>query len=181
MSFMYEFDEATVFATGAVGVPGNRTFYIQVGDTEQMLTVKCEKQQVAAIAQYLRNLLSDLPEVKAAPIGGSLVYSPEYHDFVLGTIGLGFDRDGNRMIIQLEEVELADPDDEFMSGDEYDDDFDIEDLDDADLGKLRVFITPEQAAAFCAQAELVVPAGRDTCQWCGSPKDPNGHACPRMN
>lgn len=180
MSFFYEFDDATVFATGAIGSPGSRTFYIQVGDTEQLLTVKCEKQQVAAIAQYLRNLLSDLPEVKAAAIGGSLVFAPDYHDFVLGTIGLGFDREGNRMIIQLEEIEIADADDEFMSDDAGVDETDDDD-DDSDLGRLRVFVTPAQAAAFCAQAEMVVPAGRDACPWCGNPKDPTGHACPRMN
>lgn len=180
MSFHYEFSDATVFSTGALGEPGNRTFYIQAGDADRVLTVKCEKQQVAAIAHYLRTLLADLPEVRVSPSGGALIFSPDIHDFVLGSIGLGYDREDNRMIVQMDEIEVAD--DDFLDADEEvdpDDDFDMSD--DSNIGRLRVFVTPEQAAAFCAQADAVVPAGRDTCQWCGNLKDPAGHACPRMN
>lgn len=185
MSFLYEFTDATVFSTGAIGVPGSRTFYIQAGDGDRVLTVKCEKQQVAAIAHYLRSLLADLPEVPVSPTGGALVFSPVQHDFVLGSIGLGYDREDNRMIVQMDEIQVADDDfldetDELFE--ESDDDIDLDDeADDPDVGRLRVFVTPEQAAAFCAQADAVVPAGRDTCQWCGNLKDPAGHACPRMN
>lgn len=175
MSFLYEFPDATVFTTGATGAPGNRTFYIQAGDADRILTVKCEKQQVAAIAHYLRTLLADLPDVVSDASRGALIFSPDHHDFVLGSVGLGFDREGGRMIVQMDEMEIADDDDTFM------DEVETEPEDDPDVGRLRVFVTPEQAAAFCAQADDVVPAGRDTCQWCGNPKDPAGHACPRMN
>jgi len=194
MSFFYEFDEVEVFATGAVGAPGQRTFFMQIGDADQFLTVKCEKQQVAAIAQYLRNILSDLPETIVAPGIGNLVNTPIDHDFILGTVGLGMDRAANRLILQLEEMpqpSLSDElDDEMFQ--EIFGDLDIEDDegeddeievsdDDPDLGRLRVFITPAQAVAFCNQVDTLVVAGREPCQWCGAPKDASGHACPRLN
>ncbi|MSO60284.1 MAG: DUF3090 family protein [Ilumatobacteraceae bacterium] len=193
MSFFYEFDEVEVFATGAIGAPGNRTFFMQIGVTDQLLTVKCEKLQVATIAQYLRNILSDLPEIIVATGMGNLVSTPIEHDFVLGTVGLGMDRPANRLILQLEEMpqpalsdELEDDLFEEMFGeldlDEDDEDEDEDDdHDDHDLGRLRVFITPAQAVAFCNQVDTLVVAGREPCQWCGAPKDTSGHACPRLN
>jgi len=193
MSFFYEFDDVEVFATGAVGAPGQRTFFMQIGDADKFLTVKCEKQQVAAIAQYLRNILSDLPETIVAPGIGNLVNTPIDHDFILGTVGLGMDRSANRLILQLEEMpqpSLSDElDDEMFQeifGDldieeeDEDDEAEVSD-DDPDLGRLRVFITPAQAVAFCNQVDTLVVAGREPCQWCGAPKDASGHACPRLN
>ena len=197
MSFFYEFDDVEVFATGAVGAPGQRTFFMQIGAADQFLTVKCEKQQVAAIAQYLRNILSDLPETIVAPGIGNLVNTPIDHDFILGTVGLGMDRSANRLILQLEEMpqpSLSDElDDEMFQeifgdldiedGDEDDDEDDEIDVsdEDPDLGRLRVFITPAQAVAFCNQVDTLVVSGREPCQWCGAPKDASGHACPRLN
>ena len=61
MSIFFEFDDVDAFTTGTVGVPGNRTFYMQVRAEGQWVTIKCEKQQTAAIVQYLRKVLSDLP------------------------------------------------------------------------------------------------------------------------
>ena len=61
MSVFYEFDEVNAFTVGTVGRPGERTFLIQVRTDDQRVTVKCEKQQTAAIVQYLRRVLADLP------------------------------------------------------------------------------------------------------------------------
>ena len=42
----------------AIGEPGSRVFYLQARSGPQRVTVKCEKQQVSAIAQYLRRVLA---------------------------------------------------------------------------------------------------------------------------
>ncbi len=195
MSFYYEFDEVDIFATGTVGAPGNRTFFMQIGGTDQLLTVKCEKLQVTAIARYLRNILSDLPEIVVATGAGNLINAPIEHDFVLGTVGLGMDRPANRLILQLEEMPQPALSDELEDElfDEIFGDLDLEDegedkdgdeseiVEDPDLGRLRVYITPAQAVAFCNQVDNLVVAGREPCQWCGAPKDISGHACPRLN
>jgi len=86
--------------------------------------------------------------------------------FVLGPIGLGYDRSNDRVLIQLEE--LGEVDEE---GEPVDD----------DRGHVRLYLSRGQAAAFCDHAESVVEAGRPPCPWCAFPIDPDGHDCPRMN
>ena len=128
--------------------------------------MKCEKQQVTAITQYLRRVLNDLPPPEDRPMTGAV----ELHDeqaFVLGPIGLGYDRSNDRVLVQLEEMIATEDDDE--------------DDESADRGHIRLYMTRSQAAAFCEHADELVAAGRPSCQWCGNPIDPDGHPCPRMN
>ena len=61
MSGYFEFDDVETFTAGALGQPGSRTFLLQARGDGRRVTLKCEKQQVGALAQYLRQLLSDLP------------------------------------------------------------------------------------------------------------------------
>jgi len=168
MSAFYEFDSVDAFTVGTVGRPGERTFFLQARSEGSRVSVKCEKQQTAAMAQYLRRVLSDLPPPEDRPMPGALELSaPIDAAFVLGPIGLGYDRATDRILIQLEEA--GEVDDEG------------EPLDDQDLGHVRLYIGRGQAAAFCDQAERTIEAGRPDCQWCSNPIDPDGHDCPRMN
>ena len=57
MSSSFRFDEPEAFTAGTVGEPGARTFFLQVVEAGQVVSLKCEKQQVAALAQYLAELL----------------------------------------------------------------------------------------------------------------------------
>ena len=61
MGDLYEFEDVDAFTTGAVGSPGQRTFYVQIRGDGRRVTLKCEKQQVDALSQYLHRLLNDLP------------------------------------------------------------------------------------------------------------------------
>ena len=169
MSVFFEFDDVDAFTTGTVGRPGHRTFYVQIRAGRQRVTVKCEKQQAAAIVQYLRKVLSDLPPAEDRPMPGALeLAEPLDASFVLGPIGLGYDRASDRVLIQLEEVGEVDEDGELID-------------DDDDRGHVRLYVSRGQAAAFCDHADRLVEAGRPDCQWCGNPIDPDGHPCPRMN
>ena len=187
MSFHLDFEEADAFATGAIGMPGARTFYVQVRAEGHVITVKCEKQQVAQMADHLRGMLSDLPEPQIRPDTTAAMLSGSVEpDFVLGTIGLGIDRASQRMVVQLEEVATVDIDpDEF-------DELDVDDPEevmefirrheeDADTSMVRVLLTAEQARSFCSVAETIVESGRSVCRWCDDPMDPAGHACPKFN
>ncbi len=170
MSVYYDFDEVDAFTVGAVGQPGARVFFLQARRGTTRVTVKCEKQQASAIAQYLRRVLTDLPEPTDKPIAAAMeLAAPVDAVFVLGPVGLGYDRTTDRVLVQLEEVLELDE-----NGDP------IEDEDD-DRGHLRVFLTRSQAAAFCEHTDAVVSAGRPACRWCSLPINPDGHACPRMN
>jgi uncharacterized repeat protein (TIGR03847 family) len=53
MGVFYEFDEVDAFTVGAIGRPGSREFYMQARRGGTRVTVKCEKQSVTAIADYL--------------------------------------------------------------------------------------------------------------------------------
>ncbi len=174
MSGQYGFDAVDAFTAGAVGEPGARVFYLQVSRGSSQITVKCEKEQVAAVAQHLGRLLNDLPTPTGAPADIALQFTaPDEVAFVLGPVGLGYDRDNDRLVLRLEEVVAVDE-----NGDP------IDDPDDPlaeERGAVRVMITREQAHAFCRHAIAVIAAGRPPCRWCARPVEPEGHVCPRMN
>ena len=167
----YEFDEVDTFTAAAIGEPGARVFYLHARAGAQRVTVKCEKQQVSAIAQYLRRVLSDLPPPEDRPLPFEL-RDPGEQAFVLGPIGLGYDRGNDRLLVQLEELLPT------VDG-AADEERPI--TDEPDRGHVRLYVTRGQAAAFCEHADELVAAGRPNCQWCGNPIDPDGHPCPRMN
>jgi uncharacterized repeat protein (TIGR03847 family) len=170
MGVYYDFDEVDAFTVGAVGDPGSRVFYLQARRGTTRVTVKCEKQQASAIAQYVRRVLTDLPEPTDKPIAAAMELTPPVDaSFVLGPVGLGYDRTTDRVLVQLEEVLELDE-----NGDPIEDE-------DTDRGHLRVFLTRGQAAAFCEHTDAIVSAGRPACRWCSLPINPDGHVCPRMN
>ncbi len=177
MTIFYEFDEVDEFSASAVGEPGSRVFYLSARHGRQRVTVRCEKLQVKAISTWLRNVLNDLPPSENRPMLGQpdLGVAPD-HAFVLGPIGLGYDRINDRLLVQLEE--LLDDD---MSDDDDETDEEPAETEPSDRGHIRFYVTRGQADAFCDHADRVVAAGRPPCQWCGNPIDPQGHACPRLN
>jgi uncharacterized repeat protein (TIGR03847 family) len=176
VSVFYEFDEVDSFSAAAIGEPGSRVFYLHARAGTQRVTVKWEKQQVTAISQYLRRVLSDLPPPEDRPLPGAVELGDQSdladQAFVLGPIGLGYDRGNDRVLVQLEELLAADADAD-------DEEEDVEPP--PDRGHIRLYVTRSQAAAFCDHADEVVAAGRPLCMWCGFPIDPDGHPCPRMN
>jgi uncharacterized repeat protein (TIGR03847 family) len=162
--------DVDTFVAGAIGVPGRRTFYVQATVNGQLVTVKCEKTQVAALGTYLRRLLDDLPAPDDRPLPGSLsVVDPPVVAFVLGQISAGYDERADRVVLGLEEVVETDDEGEPLASS-------MEDHE-----RLRLRVTRGQALAFAELAEAAVAAGRSPCRWCLRPLDPEGHACPRMN
>lgn len=164
-----ELEDLTAFTTGAVGQPGSRTFYLQARTPTITLSVKCEKGQVEALAQYLDRLLEDLPLATDLPHPSQLeLIEPVVSLWVLGAMGIAYDPEGDRFVMQLEEGVATDEE-----GNPLDD---IE-----DQGALRVKLTRGQVRAFVDHAKDIVAAGRPPCRWCSLPIDPDGHYCPRMN
>ena len=170
MGVFYEFDEVDAFTVGAIGRPGQRVFVLQARRGATRVTVKCEKQQVSAISDYLSKVLEDLPAPSDKPMPAAMeLAAPVDAVFVLGPIGLGYDKSSDRLLVQLEELVPVDdegePEPDSLDG----------------RGHLRLFLTRSQAHAFCAHADTIVAAGRPDCVWCSLPIDPDGHRCPRMN
>jgi uncharacterized repeat protein (TIGR03847 family) len=167
VSTYFESDDVDAFTTAAIGEPGSRTFYLQIRSQGRHITMKCEKQQVAALSQYIRQLLADAPDVKERPLDDAMQMStPSDVEFVVGTVGIAYDPRSDQMVIQIDEMR---DDEAFTEGE------------DDEVGRVRIYISRGQAAAFCEHADDVVAAGRPACIFCGRPKNVDGHACPRMN
>jgi uncharacterized repeat protein (TIGR03847 family) len=163
-----------VLMAGAVGRPGQRTFYLQAHATSGPITVKCEKQQVEALAEYLERLLADLPAVQSPAALPDELTPPVDPRFVLGSIGLAYDEVADRFVVVLEEItEEADDDAEDAGRLSADDT--------VERDGVRLELTRDSALVFCARARDLVAAGRPSCRFCGRPMDPDGHFCPRMN
>jgi uncharacterized repeat protein (TIGR03847 family) len=171
MSESYEFQSPDVFTVGAIGPPGQRTFYLQARAGPDMLSLKLEKQQVAALAEYLAELLDELPEVEIPmPASDLELAQPVEQAWIVGGLGVVYDTDTDRFVVVAEEV-VPDVDDDDLPAP----------ADDVPHGTARFRLTREQVNAFVARAESLVEAGRPTCIFCHEPIDPDGHICVRMN
>jgi uncharacterized repeat protein (TIGR03847 family) len=170
VSGYFEFDDVETFTAGALGRPGARTFLLQARVEGRRVTVKCEKQQVGALAQYLRQLLSDLPAPNDLPLAASLeLVAPSEPEFIVGPMSLGYAREIDRFVFTAEELVETDEEGEPVE----------ESLD--DRGRLRLYLTRSQALAFALRSDDLMAQSRPTCHFCGLPIDPDGHPCPRMN
>jgi uncharacterized repeat protein (TIGR03847 family) len=161
-----------------VGPPGQRTFYLQARQADRLVTLKLEKQQVAALAQLLAELLSDLPSTGEPPADDSLALEePVLAEWAVGGMQIAYDPGADRVVLMAEEAEFTQdegdlepdagpgPETELSTG--------------GSIGRLA--FTREQAAALVTRGQELVSAGRPLCALCGNPIDPSGHSCPRTN
>ena len=154
-----EYLDPAVFTAGTIGPPGQRVFYLQAGDNGAVSSVRLEKQQVIALAEYQAGMLHDLPAPSDVPPAPELI-EPVVAEWTVGNIGVAYDNDLDRIIIVAEEL-VAEDEPEGES--------------------LRVVLSRAQVRAFIERAEELMAGGRPPCRVCGAPMDPGGHACPRAN
>lgn len=196
MSELVNFDRIDVITCGAVGEPGRRTFYLQIRSADRDITIRCEKQQVATISQYLRRALVSLPVPEGQPPRSVMQLHEQFDEaFVLGAVALEFNTAADHFVLHLREFSEDLSDDSDLDEDDDDDrDDDDASRDDgeraldpfgddagADLERVRVVMTRAQAVAFCDHTDRVVASGRPVCVYCELPINPDGHFCPRMN
>jgi uncharacterized repeat protein (TIGR03847 family) len=174
---------------GTVGEPGQRTFFLQVRSGSTLTSVVLEKTQAAALADQLEVMLDDIvrrsggrADVPAATPSTvddlAPLELPLEQEFRVGTLGLAWDGDTQRvelMASALTTRDDPDADDPTESRDSADGD------DEAQVDTLVVTLTGAQARAFISRARAVVGAGRPPCPFCAQPLDPSGHVCPRQN
>lgn len=158
MTGEYDLSSPRRFSVGASGEVGHRLFLLHCEQGATSLTVKVEKQQVAVLASYLARIVREIGRPAALPEDLDFDVDVE-PDWVVGTIGVSYDEDVDRLIVVVEEV--ADEDEEGVVA--------------------RIALTREQAAAFAIRATSLVEAGRPPCPLCGLPLDTDGHICPRQN
>jgi uncharacterized repeat protein (TIGR03847 family) len=160
------------FTTDYTGEPGARAFFLQGRGDEGSVTFMIEKQQVAVLAEKLRELLIliDEDDTVGSTVAGRDpalgLDAPFDTDTRVGAIGLAYDEGSDRMIVY---VQAMDADRDLVAGEE-------------DEGEdVQFELRRDQARAFVLHAIAVVNEGRPTCQLCGLPIDPAGHQCPASN
>ena len=178
---VHRYDAPDRFVTGTVGPPGERTFFLQAREGSRVTSVALEKEQVAVLAERLRELLTRISDgpptmsrIVAAMAAGEATEAddaqvgdtgpldqPIEEEFRVGTMTLAWDPESQAVVVEA-----------FAQ---------TEDEDDEASEALVVTITQQMAREFASRARVVVGAGRASCQFCGNPVDPAGHLCPRAN
>ena len=160
MSASFELEAPDHFTAGAVGAPGQRTFYLQARQSRTLVTLKCEKEQVRALADYLGDLLRRLPAAGEEASPDVALVEPIEAAWPVAALGVGYDEADDRIVVVAKEF--------------------VED-EAGEAATARFRITRSQAAAFVERAREQLRAGRPICPMCGGPKDAGGHVCPRGN
>ncbi len=183
------FDVPQRFVAGTVGVPGERTFFLQAVDGQRVVSVALEKVQVTALAAKLLELLDEVRRrgVAGATLVGSARLSgpdsgrvledvgplaaPVEEEFRVGTMALAWDGDEGMVVVEAMAQRAPGAAAAEPLTDAAEDGPDV----------LRVRLQPAQVRSFVRRAQRVVAAGRRPCYLCGLPLDPEGHRCPRLN
>ena len=159
MSSSFDIPEVDHLTTGAVGPPGQRIFYLQARSGEQVVSLRREKAQVAALVAYLAGMLADMPPPGEITSTGMDLIEPVVAEWVVAALGVTYDEDADRVVIVAEEL--------VEEGEEG--------------ARVRISATREQIAALSVRGAEAVAAGRPPCPLCGQPLDPEGPTCPRLN
>jgi uncharacterized repeat protein (TIGR03847 family) len=155
---------AEKFAAGAIGLPGQRRFYLEVVAAGRRHSLLAEKDQIAVLASQGLAILdragisSDEAAVEQIIAAGLEVEDPGV--------------DGERFRVGEISIALA-PSELLTVG--------IASADEEHEDAVSFVIAPEQFRAMARVALEVVAAGRPTCPWCRLPMDPAGHECPARN
>ncbi len=176
---VFAFEPPDRFVAGAVGEPGQRTFFLQARKGGAIVSVGLEKIQVAVLAERLGALLDEVKRQGAdvsteVPLGSDDVApldDPVVELFRVGAMALTWDDEHESVVIEAQ-AETGPNDEVAVVIDE-----------DQETGPdlLRVRITATDAVAFVERATRVIAAGRPPCPLCGQPLNPEGHICPRRN
>jgi uncharacterized repeat protein (TIGR03847 family) len=145
----------------AIGPPGKRTFYLQAGEDDLVVTMVIEKEHAIAISIAVDGVLERLGGSGDEPEPTALgLVRPVEPLFRVGQLGLGYDEDRDMLIIVAEELTV-----EEEQGTE-----------------VHIWASRAQMAALARKAADVSAAGRPVCSLCGEPIEPGErHVCVRGN
>ncbi|MBN1178717.1 MAG: DUF3090 family protein [Anaerolineae bacterium] len=150
---------------GALGEPGQRTFFLQAAQGDLLISLVIEKEHAAALSigiQQLIHQLGGLPEGTLLPTHLDL-RQPLRPLFRVSKMGLGYDVERDAVVIVSQALATGE-------------------ADAADLPEVHFWVSRAQAMALADQAAAVVAAGRPHCALCQEVLVPGTeHVCVRGN
>lgn len=163
----HKFDEVTLLSAFTVGVPGKRTFFLVMGEKEQWLRLWLEKEQLSALALAIDQLVFTLQsehirlpgEAKGPPLSDDTPSGFPLVELEVDQITLSYEQKKAAMDLS---VHVLGPRRQHPS-------------------EVYCPATLAQLKKLSSQAKSICAAGRPRCTLCGSPIDPTGHNCPKLN
>ncbi|MGH2589373.1 MAG: DUF3090 family protein [Actinomycetota bacterium] len=165
-----ELEDVDKITTGAVGEPGERTFFLQARAGERLVTIGVEKEQVELLCSSILEILATVDkETGEGPEGDELELEvPLEPLWRADRLTIGYSEERDLMLLELEElVPEPEGEDEVENALEPD--------------HMRIWATREQMLALSRHGAAVAARGRPRCRFCGNPMDAEGHMCPAMN
>ena len=174
---VHEFAWPDRVVVGTIGLPGARTFYLQVREGTQIVSIAMEKQQSALLAEKIDEILDQLITVEGNPFSVPTSTPTELVDndqletvqeqFRTGAMSLGWDPTTAQVLIEAYPITDVDADD--------DESLNEDGANESEM--LLVRMPVGTARAFAKRTREIVGAGRPMCSICGYPIDADGHIC----
>jgi len=158
----FDLPDVDAFVAGTVGPAGERAFFLQAVAGRQVITLKVEKNQVIALAEYLANMLTDLPEpsVDSVPAAAGLT-TPVEPEWAVASMGVAYVESRDRVALWAEQLMLNEDEDAPATS--------------------RFQLTRAQVRGFVNHATALVSAGRPPCPYCDMPLNNGDTWCPCWN
>jgi uncharacterized repeat protein (TIGR03847 family) len=186
--FLYDLRPVRYITADAVGMPGQRTFYLQAEGAGRLVTLLVEKDQVRLLSESIEDLLAKLVEQGIAaprsdeePDPSELsLRKPLDPLFRVGQLGLGYDADDGYVVMVARELQLEEEpeeeEDELLANSGL-----KPESEEPEPNWVRFWTTLAQAKALSKQGARAVAGGRPLCPQCLQPMEASGHFCPKKN
>ncbi|MFC5930396.1 DUF3090 domain-containing protein [Cryobacterium melibiosiphilum] len=171
-TIVHEFAWPDRVVIGTIGLPGDRTFYLQARAGSKLVSIALEKQQSALLAEKIDAALDELMSTTGNPFSIPTTtpielvdndpLEPVVEEFRAGMMGLGWDPSTVQFVIEAYPI-VDDEDEDGPAGEPAE--------------KLLLRIPVGTARAFAKRTREIVGAGRPMCPLCGNPVDADGHTC----
>ena len=165
--FEIDVDPLDHITADALGKPGQRVFYIQAWQDQRTVTVLIEKFQLQSLSVGVEQFLAEvtrqdieLEDVPGDYIEDQMRINPPVDPlFRVGEVGLGYEKERDRVVLQTRELLTEDEEPESAA-------------------IVRFWCTREQIRKMARWGAEVVTRGRPTCPQCGAPMEADGSFLP---
>jgi len=176
MGNVIELNPVDFVTIGTIGPKGKRTFHLQAGKDNRLVSFTIEKEQAHALSSAIAELLDDIDEQQDTKTEADFsrldmaLREPIEPLFRISQMGLAYEPNDNKIILVAQEFVPQDPSD-------IDDDIDIDDLEDNEENQeqaafdlfeggegepqvVRMWCSREQMRALSLHAMDTVKSGR---------------------